>query len=285
MNENPKIPMLTINWKFEKYLYSHSFNLEEIGKFISKVSKNNIELPDPNYLYKFFSNESYNLESLEKGYLYFSNPKNFNDPFDCLSNREKYIINNAQNKEGIKNHRDNIGVCCFSLVNKNPLMWGHYTKNYKGFCIKFENISFLNSKNIGIKTHVSYLKKYLPVNDELRNAIIELNENKLNIELNMKDNIHKILTMLFEYSWKFKDWKYEKEYRAISINSNSFDRKLDFDKNHIKEVYIGFRMKTEEPEFYKKLLDILKSNYPEAKILEVKPNPLLVKLDFHSIFE
>jgi hypothetical protein len=268
-----------IEWEYENYKYSHSFSLERMGAYISSITEKDKEIIKPEFLYKFYDLNDYSLNSLLEGYLYFSNPKNFNDPFDCLVNREKHIINRGS--EAIKRHRENIGVCCFSLENNNPLMWGHYTNSYSGFCLKFENESLLRDKKIAIKSHVAYLKDYKPANENLEKVITELNSISLNDEY--KEFIRKILTMVFEYCWKLYDWKYEKEFRAISINSKSFDNKLNFDKKTVKEIYIGQLMKIKNPNSYNFLMHILKIEYPHVKIFEVKPHPLFVKLEFNEI--
>lgn len=284
MTENKKTLNLEIDWKIENYNYLHkiSFDHDRIGHY-TIVSKKNIELTYPQYLYKFcgISENEYNLNSLLEGYFYFSKPKDFNDPFDCLSNRERYIINGANDKSKITQHRENIGVCCFSLINDNPLMWGHYTNNYNGYCLKFENKSLLDNKNIAIKNHVSYLKNYQPHNDEFSDCVNRIK----NLQLNKteENRILSLLTMEFEYCWKYYDWKYEQEYRAISITSNSFERKIKFEKNSLKEIYIGYRMKNENQKKYNLLLDILKNNYPKIKIFEVNPSPTIVKLNFEEI--
>jgi hypothetical protein len=269
---------LEVNWAFEKYFYSNIFRLDKIGLYQSKILLNEKELETPKFLYKFFNDCNHNLDSLLEPYLYFSSPRNFNDPFDCITNREKYIF---QGGEGIVSHRNNIGVCCFSLTPNNPLMWGHYTNNYNGYCIKYQNNQFLNTDEIDIRTHVSYLKDYMPANDELRERISEIESAPISDD--SKDFIKKILVMLFEYCWKYYDWIYEKEYRAISFNSEEFNRKLKFDNNVISEVYIGHKLKKHNESFFNLLMNILKEKYSHAKIYQVEPNPLRVKLDFNEI--
>jgi hypothetical protein len=271
---------LRIDWEIENYTYSHSFSLDRIGFYVSSKSRNGTELKRPDFLYKFYGKTDYNLDSLSKGYLFFSNPRNFNDPFDCLTNREEIILKGG--KDIIK-HRDNIGVCCFSLTNRSPLMWGHYTNNYNGFCLKFKNDSLFTSRYIPIKTHVSYLKNYQPANQNLRNAISKLKAT--NINDGAKDNIHKILKMFFEYSWKYYDWKYEKEFRAISWTTNEFKRKFEYNKDDVKSIYIGHKMKETDPAYYDLLIEVLRSQYSNIKIYEVKPNQLVVKLDFYEIIK
>ncbi|MDA0176068.1 DUF2971 domain-containing protein [Mesoflavibacter profundi] len=275
MNKYERI--VKINWAFENYLYSNSFSIDRIGFYNSKVFLNKKELTTPEKLFKFYGTSKYTLEALKNQYLYFSSPRDFNDPFDCMTNRESYIMKGGK---GITEHRNSIGVCCFTLTNENPLMWGHYTNNYQGICIKFKNKKLLKNKNVAIKSHVSYLKNYQPANNELNQRKREIDE--FEISQSDKDFIKKILTMLFEYCWKYYDWKYEKEYRAISFGNISFNRKLSFEIEDVEEIYIGNRLEKKNPEFYKELISVLKNNYSGVKLFKVKPNPLVIKLEFEE---
>lgn len=275
MNQNEKIA--NINWGFEDYLYSNSFSIDKIGYYNSKIFLKEKELRKPDKLFKFYGTSEYTLEALENQYLHFSSPRDFNDPFDCMTNREIHIMKGGK---GIVAHRNSIGVCCFSLSNENPLMWGHYTNNYKGICVQFNNQELLKKENVAIKSHVSYLKNYQPANNELYQRLTEID--KFEIPQSNKDFIKKILTMLFEYCWKHYDWKYEKEYRAISFGNLDFNRKLSFKIEDVEEIYIGNRLEKENPEFYKSLIGILKSKYSKVKLFKVKPNPLEVKLEFEE---
>ena len=273
----------TLNSEIERYSYFNTFEIAQsaIGHYIDTFN-NNIKLPYPENLYKFYGTSPKNLDSLSENYLYFSSPRDFNDPFDCLSNREEYIINGASDKIKITSHRQNIGVCCFSTINNNPLMWGHYSNSFKGFCVNFENQDLLKNEKIAFKSHISYLKNYIPGHDKLQNYKLQLNQ--LSLDDATKNRILNLLTMQLEYCWKYYDWRYEEEFRAISINSNDFNRKLPFKREFIKEIYIGFRMKTDCVNYYNSLIDILKKCYPHIKIFEVSPNHSYVKLDFKQIF-
>ncbi|MFM9989036.1 DUF2971 domain-containing protein [Flavobacterium sp.] len=217
------------------------------------------------------------INSLLENYLYFSNPRNFNDPFDCITNREKYILKGSP---GIVKHREDIGVCCFSTINDNPLMWGHYANSYTGFCIKFDS-KLLRNNHIQIKSHISYLKDYMPTNSDFDLAKEQIKQ--LEIEEDFKETTLVALGMLNAYCWKYYDWKYEKEFRAIAINTDEFERKLKFDKENLLEVYIGHRMKIVDPNYYNLLIYILKNEYPTVKIYEVRPHHLIVKLEFEEI--
>lgn len=279
MNKEDLELTLRLEWPIENYLHSVNFSLDREGLYTHKLKKDEIELNRPNYLFKYFSNNDDSFNTIKEGYLYFSSPRNFNDPFDCLTNREKYILKGG---EGIKKHRENLGICCFSVVNDNPLMWGHYTNQYKGFCIKLKNEEILKSKNIGIQTFVSYLKDYQPSNTEF-DEIIEKLENSEIVNDKTKDLFHKILRLIHNYTWKYFDWNYEKEFRAISWTTDEFNRRFKINRENLLEVYIGHKMKSLDPDYFKKLYNALKEFYPNCKIFEVKPHPLVVKLEFNEI--
>nr|WP_315154468.1 DUF2971 domain-containing protein [uncultured Flavobacterium sp.] len=278
MTEKKKEQTLKVQYEIEEYLYSHHFNIERNEMISTKISNNDTELKEPEFLYKFYNKSNYSINSLLENYLYFSNPRNFNDPFDCITNREKYILKGSL---GIIQHRENIGVCCFSTINDNPLMWGHYANSYTGFCLKFDNRSLLKNNHIQIKSHISYLKNYQPSNENFKKVKKEIKE--LEIEEKSKENILAILAILNSYRWKYYDWKYEKEFRAIALNSNEFERKLKFEKENLLAIYIGHRMKSSDSNYYNLLLYILKNEYPNIKVYEVKPHPLIVKLEFEEI--
>lgn len=160
-------------------------------------------------------------------------------------------------------------------------MWGHYAKSFTGFVIKFKNDQLLKSVHLAIRSHVSYLKNYEPANPNFNKVRNEFRD--LDIDSEFKENSLHLLIMLHEYCWKYSDWKYEKEYRAIALNSSEFDRKLSFEKNEVQEIYIGHRMKAVEPTAYNILRHILKTEYSEVKVFEVKPHPLIVRLDFEPV--
>lgn len=272
---------LVVSWPSEDYLHEIKFSLNRIGLYIHNLSQNNKRFETPNELFKFYSASENNLDSIQNSYLYFSSPRYFNDPWDCLTNREKHIM---QGSEGIRQHRDNLGVCCFTTIRDNPLMWGHYTNQYRGFCVKFRNDKLLESKEVPIRTYVHYLKEYSASNegfDEISQKIKESNE----IDDFTKELFLKGITFIENYTWKSFDWNYEKEFRAISWETNKFNRKLSFESKNIEEFYIGYRLKTLDPLLYKKLRKTINENYPKSKVYEISPHPIVVKLRFIEVLE
>lgn len=270
---------LNINWGFEKYTYSLDFSLERHGMMKSEMFENDTKFEVPKELFKYFRKSPENLDAFNNGYFYFASPDKLNDPFDCLNNRDEILRSLSA---GISEHRDNIGVCCFSLSNDNKLMWSHYTDSYKGFCLGFSNPYLIGQKFVTFQTHVSYLENYVPANHNLKEAVIGVYNFK-NINDKIKDGIMRLLTYKFEYCWKSMEWEYEREYRALSIYANNFNRKAKFDKTKLRYLYIGHLLKKNDLEYYNSLIEIAKKKYRNIEVFEVRPNPMNAKLDFVSI--
>lgn len=270
--------LISINWKYEKYSYNYLFNKKKSNEYHLDFFENENLLEKPTYIYKFFGNNNNSYNSLKEKYFYLSNPKCFNDPFDCLSNRDKFI---NKISEEAKQLRENIGVCCFSRIKDNRLMWGHYTNSYNGFCIKIKNSNlYLNNQKL-LQNHISYLNKYNIRNENLQKVFNDVDKldffNKTD-----KQHIKNFMLMNFEYFWKSSDWLYEKEYRVVSIFSKNNERKLNFNKNNIEEIYIGYNLKNNTTD-YNILLKILDDIYPNIKIFIVEPDPMSLKLNFKKM--
>ncbi len=128
-------------------------------------------------LYKFHRINNFLFNLFLDSSLWFSNPGEFNDPFDMRfsSNlkmdsdfKEKTIENELSKtdflslgiqKDMVRNNVNqdfenfdqdnflnkivstaiqNMGVCCFSEVFDNLLLWSHYTDGHKGVCLEFD---------------------------------------------------------------------------------------------------------------------------------------------------
>lgn len=124
------------------------------------------------HLFKYRTLNSNFDKILENNELWFSNPDDFNDPFDCQivvdSNNsqeeiEQFIIKNSTTpvskseatrlakimiskpqewdkivNETVQKHINASGVCCFGGNADNILLWSHYTDSHKGVCLKFD---------------------------------------------------------------------------------------------------------------------------------------------------
>ncbi len=95
----------------------------------------------PKRLYKFYQPSLISIAALYRSEFWLANPAEFNDPFDCstnlfLHNRDLY---KTMDPYARKNDIANIGVTCFTETVYDPLLWAHYTNNYRGFAIEFDS--------------------------------------------------------------------------------------------------------------------------------------------------
>jgi hypothetical protein len=125
-------------------------------------------------LYKYQSTSIQSITNLSSGKIWFSDPKKFNDPFDCGLKVEMKDLTDAdiaavlddlartggaptveqfrrlpadvlkqQIASGLKGAielgiRGVRGVACFSEKVNDLLMWGHYAEGHRGFCLEFD---------------------------------------------------------------------------------------------------------------------------------------------------
>jgi len=113
----------------------------------------------------------------------------------------------------LENLRKTVGVCCFSAVDDNLIMWSHYAENHKGILLKFD-VSELQKVFSNIKT-VVYTNKI----------------KQIDYEDSPENLISKLLTR------KSTHWKSEKEIRIIVKKSGHYS----FPKNALKEIRFGLK--------------------------------------------
>ena len=126
----------------------------------------------PKRLYKYRTGSIQDITNLSAGKIWFADPTKFNDPFDCVyevnsptldefqdllkvwsrdgelnSKDIEEISENPQEVQKVTNGLRNgvgkalkaiNGVCCFSELVDDLLMWGHYANGHRGFCLEFD---------------------------------------------------------------------------------------------------------------------------------------------------
>ena len=153
--------------------------------------------------------------------IYFSSPLDFNDPFDCRpgfriggteEDKEKFVgelieitpehmamIDKTKLETTIRNNflkeceNMGVGLCCFSEINDEILMYSHYSSSHQGFCLEFEvpnETSFFGSAR-----KVNYSNEY-PIVDPLSHSPEKDLENM--------------------FLSKSRKWEYEKERRIFA---------------------------------------------------------------------
>ncbi|URZ15458.1 DUF2971 domain-containing protein [Clostridium felsineum] len=220
--------------EYEKKILDKNISYESIKKYVSEYM--------PKKLYRYRKFDEY-LENNLSGEIYFSNPREFNDPFDsaieidyitCASlylKIDRRIVENLLEKEPkmkrlfdehfyktYTNFKNNVRIACFTVSPYNTLMWSHYAENHSGYCIEY------NTENIMFRNMV------LPViyKDEMYDCTECLITGSKNIAINA----------IF---FKDKVWDYENEWRAFGTTdyfeeSGANPVQLT---NAISAIYIG----------------------------------------------
>jgi hypothetical protein len=157
------------------------------------------------------------------GKIYFSNPNNFNDPWDCQPYyyvptetepelREQYIKkftakesdghsaanlrHDQQYFESVINKfsvlmtsaiQEQYRIYCLSTHSDSTLMWSHYANNHRGVCLEFK----CDNEVFGGAMRVNYIDKYPPLDFTC-------------------DPLLPLIT-------KSSAWSYEDEYRVVAL--------------------------------------------------------------------
>jgi len=201
------------------------------------------------------------LDSLKYNYLWFSNPEDFNDPFDCkmyfdfentpeeieafgreinerpenarlkldksqLRMRVKELISNPEifYKGDFDQNIDEvkkIGVCCFSESDSKLLMWSHYGDKHQGACLTFD-ADCDKQLFLVFPFCVEYLTKFPKINW-------------------IKDR-GKFKLRRFAFATKSLEWSYEEEVRIIRDDRlPPYREKVKFDKKSLIAIKFGYK--------------------------------------------
>jgi len=188
----------------------------------------------------------------------------FNDPFDCNLNLAEYEDEFTQKLKWDVGRNDisNIGISCFTQDIDNPLMWGHYTSQYKGYVLEFHPKKFQG------EMEDDRLYSFNPV-----------------IYLEKLKKIKATDDYALEYLTTVKDarWEHEKEWRLVTTINRPEDRTVYYNKEGIKAIYIGHKIPDEQPSQFNFLLNLFDDIYPDREIYVVYPDPTELALRFERI--
>jgi hypothetical protein len=252
------------------------------------------------YLYKYrclIDNNDYGMNKntinmLKSGELFFSKPRDFNDPFDCFIDEivdgtdeefMKYLGEKGKSVEYIdeilrqKNSgelnfkklleddksQDYFKVFCLSKKFDNILMWSHYADDHKGICIGFQIRSWKDS--LVIKCKEGFLQKILG-NNYLPLYHVTYDDNRPRPYNIIKRDRNMICDFIYT---KGKCWEYEEEYRIILNDDILLQNPLCIEENEIKEVIFGLRTPDELKEKIVNIINHFSDNRKDVTIYEM----------------
>jgi len=237
--------------------------------FLAKRVK---QYPHFQYKYKVLPSERSNpqvrylRDLLLESRLWLSSPRDFNDPFDMtarvifegapheLHQRFKQLIADKsglprkQRKEVLKNFTERkreewrgaaekaltknmseTGICSFAGDPRSVLMWSHYGNHHTGVCLQFEIAR--DPKILLEAVPLKYVENY-PVFNWVKDTGLQMRDLLLH---------------------KFKDWKYEGEWRIIRPNgARSY---MPFDASALVGLIYGCRAQEAAMEIVKEMLN------------------------------
>jgi hypothetical protein len=151
---------------------------------------------------------------------------------------ENYI----QVARDLLNAKREIGICAFSEIKDNELMWAHYASNYAGICIAYRPQRLIDG---------------LPGNVHL----VRLAYGTLPPEISYAEAVDLPRAARKILSHKKVSWVYEREWRVLG----SPGRLTIHSKGCVGEVYLGARVK---PEHKDRILGTLA--YTSVRIYEMR---------------
>jgi hypothetical protein len=190
------------------------------------------------------------LQSLINSTLYFGDPHFQNDPIDS-----SYILNISSfpleyfsirlkgedmelvTKEFLKatiddKLKEDYGICCFSDIYNNILMWSHYSQGATGFCFFFDRARLID--NLEDQNDTMKLKEVSYSNIPIIKPVLK--DNKVIIDY---ENI------VFN---KLRQWNYESEVRIIcNFKEDNMLEKIrvyKYKPTSLRGILIGERMKS-----------------------------------------
>lgn len=225
-----------INYEdYKKELLNSGNSADKITKFLTPYF--------PKKLYKYGNFKSDHWEkTMFKGQVYLAKSNSFNDPFDCLPyfdintlldsplirklvmqrqpslEEADFFEDNREQIHGeiLQGLREEFRASCFSEKWDSILMWGHYADCHKGFCIEYDLSSLSELKK----------SKLFPV--LYQKDPIDITHDMINLTPNAG---------LISIVSKAQEWSYEKEWRMVTLHSNSSES--FYFRKEIKAIILG----------------------------------------------
>lgn len=149
-------------------------------------------------------------------------------------------------------------VVCFSLQQEpnnpltNNLMWSHYANGLRGYCLVFDGDELMKDMYSSTKESI----RPIIVQYQDQPNIIDLSDFLQSQWFLNGDDINFVEKVTETVSTKSSDWKYENEFRILSLNRRSFHC---YNSNTLKEIIVGDKMSASEKSL---LLRVVKASNP-----------------------
>ena len=251
-------------------------------------------------LYKYSSVNEYTINALEEGYLWFSKPLDFNDPYDCLININysaelenkhdwlKYIDNEKQSNKSdkvkifgdskyIKKYSIDISNIVRSRDNAKLLNLYNHMKHAKTFQTFNETTGVCcfttDPKNILMWSHYGNNHKGICLKFRTtKNSCfyesqypIQYLGAPIKFKYKKNDFINELKAFFLSIYSKSNMWSYESEWRNVKTTHNG---RVGYDKKDLMEIIFG--VNTPEEDIEKVIIATTESGYTNIKYKRIK---------------
>ncbi len=244
------------------------------------------------------------LSILEDLQVMFSNPNQFNDPFDCQRNiiaiyDEVVAIHGADFKALMdpimelysrERSKHSSFVFCLTKEWRNQLMWAHYAKSHQGIALGFtfeadSNFRPTELERYDVQYNNEIIKESLKELGKLKKELgHEPSESLFFPANNSSQYLEKLLGFFDEIKkTKSEEWNYEKEFRYVLEREKSNDNRIPrgFSPQDLKYVILGNRCL---PEFKNDVVRLLRSErMRHVKIWQVELNHIYSSLELTPV--
>ena len=178
----------------------------------------------PNKIYKYYQlgndkdKDKQRIDTIRAQAVWASIYSEFNDPFECqfMYLTEEDLVGMGFPAESKKiwdsvmeQIRQRITTVCFTQNPNSMPMWAHYANEHKGFCVEYE---IFDSSNL---YPVFYAKNRI----KAQGLFVELIYSLFCKDAKIEDRATALKYIMMMSAFKDESWEYEKEIRAILMNS------------------------------------------------------------------
>ncbi len=238
----------------------------------------------PKSLFKFYNwakpeeAVAFGRKVLSDNQLWFSRPRSFNDPFDAFVTQGELFGEGTENAD-LENTSRQHSCCCFSLRWDSTLMWSHYARSHRGYCVEFDVSGLLD-----LFRETGEQSDQQDVIELRRVQYGTVPANPISPEDLAPDSLTDLARDFF--STKSRDWAYEEEVRAIRLQTlgaktgNELGTPLMFNPQKcIRAVLLGRRISDEHKNDIRECIEPISASVGIEQCRRVKGAFLLRRVD------
>lgn len=227
----------------------------------------------PPFVFRFRPPNENTISELKEGYIWFSDRKSLNDPFDSnpefvkissdpkeqkllydtiaesiLDERTKDYFDRKMNAGTLQEFAqtkvepfvDSFGIACFTMFPMNEKLWEIYAMEDTGLCLHFDT-----------SVDPTFFHNVLPIH-----YVPEIKTR----EYNPISEPNHIVDLFYK---KTMDWSYEKELRLLKDRTG----RISFDTTALKNIIVGYKA---DKKFISEVIQIVKKLYPKVPVYQIE---------------